>query len=125
MVKGGGAVFLNTVNRYSLAPEPHVNLWGVGLLPRAFQDRYVRWRRGVGYVNIRPLSYPELRRLATRHFSSCDVSPGDVPDAVVAGLPVGKRVLVHLYRLLKRIPPVALLLKWFGPEWDVKLGNAA
>jgi len=121
----GGALFVNTVNRFSLAPEPHVDLWGVGFLPRALQDRYVRWRREVGFKNIRALSYPELKRLAAPGFASCEVAPADVPDAVIEGLPPAKRAQVRLYRKLKRLPPFVPLLRWLGPEWDVKLGKAS
>lgn len=117
----GGAVLLHTVNRYSLAVEPHVNLWGVGFLPRTWQETYVRRRRGVGYTLIRPLSYSELKRLASRHFRSCVVRPADVPDTVLAGLPVRTRVLVRVYRRLKQFPPMARLLRWLGPEWEVVL----
>ena len=120
----GGALFLNTVNRYSIAPEPHVNLWGVGFLPRPWQDPYVRWRRHVSFKNIRPLSYRELRHLASPHFASCEVLLADIPDAVLAGLPQTKRAQVRFYRFLKRLPPFALFLRWFGPEWDVKLQRA-
>ena len=34
-----------TNNRYAPTPEPHVHLWGVGLLPRRWQKRYVAARR--------------------------------------------------------------------------------
>jgi ubiquinone/menaquinone biosynthesis C-methylase UbiE len=41
------AVFVgDCANRFNmLRPEPHVHLWGVGLLPRQWQARYVMWRR--------------------------------------------------------------------------------
>lgn len=120
-LRDGGMLFLNTVNRLSLAPEPHVNLWGVGFLPRAWQDPYVRWRRDVDFRNIRPLSYPELMRMLSRHFAEREVSPADVPDSVLERLTSWKRAQVRLYRVLKRVPPFGLLLRWFGPEWDVLL----
>lgn len=31
------------MNRFSLLPEPHVGLWGVGFLSRQTADTYVRW----------------------------------------------------------------------------------
>ncbi len=116
-----GLAIVNTVNRFSLAPEPHVNLWGLGFLPRSWQDRYVRWRRGVGFRNIRPLSYAELKRIAAPHFSSVVVAPADVPDAVLESLPAAKRAQVRVYRLLRRLQPFAGLLARLGPEWDVAL----
>src|SRR5262249_19738206 len=33
----GGAVYLNTANRFSLATDPYTYLWGVGYLPRRWQ----------------------------------------------------------------------------------------
>jgi ubiquinone/menaquinone biosynthesis C-methylase UbiE/uncharacterized protein YbaR (Trm112 family) len=59
----GGRIFLWTTNRYSLAPEPHVRVWGVGFLPRRLMSAYVKWRRGMAYEKKHLLSYFELRRL--------------------------------------------------------------
>jgi len=63
VLKARGQFFCLTTNRFSLAPEPHVRVWGVGFLPRAWMARYVRFRRGLAYEKKRPLSYFELRRL--------------------------------------------------------------
>lgn len=46
VTRPGGRLALSTPNRFSLAPEPHVMVWGVGLLPRRYQARYVAWRSG-------------------------------------------------------------------------------
>lgn len=62
----GGDVRLRTVNRFTMLAEPHVGIWGVGLVPRRMADRYVRWRGGDGYAHHRPLSSGELRRGLTR-----------------------------------------------------------
>ncbi len=59
----GGHFALVTPNRYSLSPEPHVGVWGVGYLPRAWQDRWVRLRAGVSYDYNRLLGVGETRRL--------------------------------------------------------------
>ena len=60
----GGILYVLTPNRWSLAtPEPHVRLWLVGYLPRAWAERYVQWRLGISYANVaRMLSFPGLRR---------------------------------------------------------------
>ena len=63
VLKPRGRFFCITTNRFSLAPEPHVRVWGVGFLPRAWMARYVRWRRGLAYEKKHLLSYVELRRL--------------------------------------------------------------
>lgn len=125
VLDAGGALLVNTVNRYSLAAEPHVGLLGVGLLPRRFQARYVRWRRKASFENIRLLSLPELHRLAAPFFPSREVALADVPDATLGTLPVTARFQVRAYRALKRVPPMAALLRWVGPEWDVKMSRPA
>lgn len=60
----GGSVYVGTNNRYSLLPEPHVRLIGVGWLPRAWQAGYVRALRRHDYKRVRLLGAGELRRLA-------------------------------------------------------------
>ena len=45
-----GSAYFSTVNRFSLAQDPYVYLWGLGFLPRSWQARYVRYRRGGGAV---------------------------------------------------------------------------
>ena len=62
----GGDVRLRTVNRYSVLPEPHVGVWGVGYVPRRLADRYVRWRTGQRYEHHRPLSPREVTRGLSR-----------------------------------------------------------
>jgi 2-polyprenyl-6-hydroxyphenyl methylase/3-demethylubiquinone-9 3-methyltransferase len=61
MVRPGGALYVASTHRYSLAPEPHVRLLGVGWLPRRWQSAYVRLRRGHAYDRVRPVSPGELR----------------------------------------------------------------
>ncbi len=46
-LRPGGALWMSTPNRFSLTPEPHVRLWGVGLLPRRLGRAYVERRRNV------------------------------------------------------------------------------
>ena len=57
----GGDARVRTVNRYTILPEPHVGVWGVGYLPRQMADRYVQWRSGPRYEHHRPLASRELR----------------------------------------------------------------
>jgi len=65
----GACFFFNSPNRYSLLTrEPHVWLWGVGWLPRRWQEPYVRWRLGRPYRGKRLLSSFELSRLCRQAF---------------------------------------------------------
>ena len=57
----GATIALATPNRFSLAAEPHVQVWGVGWVPTRFQARYVRARSGRAYDFVRLLSVPASR----------------------------------------------------------------
>ena len=63
----GGTFAMATPNRYSLAAEPHVFVWGVGWMPRRWQPAFVAWRSGKAYEFTRLLSVPETRRMFRRH----------------------------------------------------------
>jgi ubiquinone/menaquinone biosynthesis C-methylase UbiE len=58
-----GSIFVYTSNRFSLGPEPHVRVWGVGFLPRRWMSTYVKWVRKIPYEKKRLLSRFEVRRL--------------------------------------------------------------
>jgi len=118
-----GTALINTGNRFSLAREPHVQLWGVGFLPRPWQVAWVRWRRGVDFSKIRPLSLRELDRLASPHFPARHVAASDAADETVAELPPLRRAQVALYRGLRRVKALRPLLLRVAPEWDVRLAK--
>jgi SAM-dependent methyltransferase len=67
VLAAGGCFCFNSPNRYNIfGPEPHVNLWGVGFMPRRWMPAYVRRFKGMAYAGKRLLSYLELRRLLGR-----------------------------------------------------------
>jgi len=66
VLKASGRLFLATPNRYSLAPEPHVQVWGVGFLPRVWMPAYVKFVRQVDFRAIRTLGCCEWARLLRR-----------------------------------------------------------
>lgn len=115
-----GALYINSVNRYSLATDPYAYLWGVGFLPRAWQAKYVRWRRDAVY-KTKTLSYAEMNRLADSDFSEREFALPDVSSSVLQQLSPLTRVQVHIYRFLKKLPVFSLLFKQIGPGWDVIL----
>jgi ubiquinone/menaquinone biosynthesis C-methylase UbiE/uncharacterized protein YbaR (Trm112 family) len=57
-----GRVFALTTNRFSVAPEPHVRVWGVGFLPRRWMPAYVKWQSGLEYEKKQLLTCFETRR---------------------------------------------------------------
>lgn len=116
----GGTLFLATPNRWSLTPEPHVNLWGVGFVPKAWRARYVRLVRKVPYQNISLLNWFEIRRLvAQTQFDRGHIVAPTFPSEHTARLPAWARCAVPIYHALKE----RLLLKWpvylFGPLFHV------
>jgi len=121
---GGGALHINSVNRYSLATDPYAYLWGVGFLPRAWQAEYVRRRRDAVY-KTRTLSYREFNRLARREFSEREFALPDVSSETLRQFSTSTRAQVYFYRFLKNLPVFSLLLKQVGPGWDVILRKKA
>lgn len=100
-------VYFSTNNRYSLAPEPHVNVWGVGWMPRQLQAGYVRLMSGRSYRNICLRSAGELRRWArAAGFEGCALSPA----------PAGFGALSSLYDRLRGAPVFRSLLRRSGPR---------
>jgi ubiquinone/menaquinone biosynthesis C-methylase UbiE/uncharacterized protein YbaR (Trm112 family) len=100
-----GRVFVWTSNRFSLAPEPHVRIWGVGFLPRRWMPAYVRWRRGLAYEKKHLLSRHELARalqqagLPVQRFAIPVVTE---PDLAVMGRV--ERLLAAAWSAVCRIP---------------------
>ena len=105
VLQPGGAIVLNSPNRFSLvAPEPHVGIWGLGFLPRAWMDPVCKILGKGGYKGKRLLSLPELRRLLRATFPNHQVvSRRSNPNAhSIAGKifhftsPLSERALAHI-----------------------------
>ena len=120
VLRPGGRVFTWTTNRFSLAPEPHVGLLGVGFLPRSWQPRYVRWRRNLAYRHTRLLGRGELSnalRGAGFHRLRYRVPEITPPDLVHrSGL---ERLAARSARVLSAIPGLSALLSWLAPALQV------
>jgi ubiquinone/menaquinone biosynthesis C-methylase UbiE/uncharacterized protein YbaR (Trm112 family) len=99
-----GRTVIWTSNRFSIAPEPHVRVWGVGFLPRRAMPGYVRWRRGLAYTGKTLLSRFELARFAREagyervDFRLASIAPEDVQYAGPLG-----RLAAPFYNVLRRI----------------------
>ena len=112
-----GRVFVWTSNRFSLAPEPHVRIWGVGFLPRRWMPAYVHWRRGLAYEKKHLVSYGELSRglrsagLPIVRFIAPAVTDADLE-------PMGKleRLAARIWSIVRRVP---ILRRIFLPVFPV------
>jgi SAM-dependent methyltransferase len=116
-----GSFLARCVNRFALGPEPHVGVWGVGFVPRCWQDRFVRWRRGLPYEHVHLPSWPGLRRDLRRAGQTqlrvrC---PELLPLDYEHRRPC-ERWLFALYgRLARALPAARPLLLLVGPYLDV------
>lgn len=123
VLRSGGILRLKTVNRYSLLPEPHVGVWGVGMLPRRWADRYVRWRVGQRYLHHRPLSPRELKRgLRRAGFGGVSVGAAALlaADRARLGSGVAARWLAPAYERLRQGKLVGSVLRWVAPLLDAR-----
>lgn len=97
----GGSVALSTPNRYSLAAEPHVGVWGVGWVPRRYQAQFVKWRSGKNYPSTCLLGVNETVRLFVAH---TDIKPKMIVPTVaeheIERFPVYRKVLARIYNAL-------------------------
>jgi len=116
VLDGGGVFAAATPNRFSLAAEPHVYLWGVGWLPRRWQAAYVRWRTGLPYDFARLVSVGELRRLIRRYTTlRVQVDPAPVPEAELRAFSLRRRRLGRTYNALLRLGAFRAAALRFGP----------
>jgi SAM-dependent methyltransferase len=120
VLMAGGVAAIATPNRYSLSAEPHVSIWGVGWLPRRWQEPYVRWRGGKSYAHCRLLSLIELRRLVR---DSAGLAPrvllGEVSREEIARFRTPKAWLAKAYNGLLRIPPARVAMITVCPFFRV------
>jgi ubiquinone/menaquinone biosynthesis C-methylase UbiE/uncharacterized protein YbaR (Trm112 family) len=112
-----GARLLATANnRLAPIPEPNVHLWGVAQLPRGWQARYVRWRRG----DLHPyrIALPTARELrsmaAAAGYADVRVGPGAIVASHVAVGLAGR--MLAIYNRARRAPIIASALATVGPK---------
>lgn len=115
VLRGGGDTAVRTTNRYSLLPEPHVNVWGVGFVPRKWADAYVGWRSGQSYAHHHPLSSPELlAALRGAGFADVRVRAARMLESDRARLGSAGAV-APIYEALRAAPVVSRLVRAVAP----------
>jgi ubiquinone/menaquinone biosynthesis C-methylase UbiE len=120
VLRPGGALVLWSPNRFSMANDPHLGLWGIGWLPRRWLAPYLRLR-GKTEWPPRTLSTAEAARLASRAgFEHVVVGAPGITDVWIRSRPLREQHLLRLYEFLRRVPLGRGLLRWFGPLWELK-----
>lgn len=121
VLRPAGEVVIRTTNRFSALPEPHVNLWGVGFLPRSWADGYVRWRGGQGYLHHRVLSAGELLGAMRRaRLASLTVLPAALLPSDHARLGKAGRLISPLYTWARSMPVLPAIMRWFAPLLEAR-----
>ena len=101
----GGSIALSTPNRFSMAAEPHVALWGVGWVPRPWQADFVRWRSGKSYTYTCLLSTWEAAGMMRREtdFDFRILVP-EISAEEIRRFPAYRRLLARTYNRLSAVP---------------------
>jgi ubiquinone/menaquinone biosynthesis C-methylase UbiE len=116
----GGRVFLASPNRFSLAPEPHVQVWGVGFLPRRWMSAYVRMMRNIDFRAIHTLGQGEWRRLLrSTPFGGGTLSAPGLPGADLAHFGPIRRTLAKWYNAAVATRPGQAVARRVGPLFHV------
>ena len=120
VLRPGGRLFLAAPNRFSLAPEPHVQVWGVGFLPRRWMAGYVRRVSGRDFRAIRTLGSGEWKRLLGRSpFRGGRIQAPGLPAADLEHFGRFKRLLTRTYNRVVSSRPGQEAARRFGPLFHV------
>lgn len=121
VMRPGASLHVRTVNRYSLLPEPHVGLLGVGWMPRAMAEWWVSARTGGSYRHHHPLGSGALHRaLRAASFVRVEVRaavPLHSDGERLQHSPL--RLLVPLYAMARRLPVLSWVVRAVAPLLDV------
>ena len=116
----GGRLFLAAPNRFSLTPEPHVGVWGVGFLPRSWMSSYVRRMSGRDFRDVRTLGKGEWRRLIERSpFENARLFAPRLPESDLVRFSPIKRRLGRAYNRAIAHPAGQAVARAIGPLFHV------
>ena len=119
VLRPGGRLLVWSPNRYTLTPDPHVGLWGVGWLPRPLVPAYLRLR-GREVWPPRTLSATEARRLVDEAgMGEVSVEPPEIPALWSRTRPPAQRLSISAYSAARSVGPTRRLLRAIGPLWQL------
>ena len=121
VLETGGDTLGRTTNRFSLLPEPHVDVWGVGFVPRRWADAYVRWRSGQRYLHHHPLSRRELvQALRRAGFTRVRVQPAHMLRSDRERLGAAAVPVVPVYEWIRRTPVLRTGMAMIAPLLELR-----
>jgi 2-polyprenyl-3-methyl-5-hydroxy-6-metoxy-1,4-benzoquinol methylase len=116
-----GRFAISTPNRFSLSPEPHVGVWGVGYLPVPLQAPWVRLASGNQYEYTRLLSVKETARLIEdAGMADFEIVFPPISDEEIAIFSPLKAKLAQCYNRIIRNSFIKLLAPYFGAYYRVQ-----
>jgi hypothetical protein len=114
-MRTGGALCVSTPNRFSVGPDPHTGVWGGSWFPERWTAAIVRRQGGIP-PKRKLFSAAGLRRsIRAAGFSRPALSLPDVPEGQRKMFTGAARVAVNGYRLARRLPLSAQILRLIGP----------
>jgi SAM-dependent methyltransferase len=115
-----GAFMARTINRFAMAPEPHVGVWGVGFLPKTMMNGYVKLVKGIPYEHIHLESFGSLdRAIQTVDDQPLVTRVPLITEADYSHHPQWKQSLFKIYNLMMTKPGLGNLLARIGPYIDI------
>lgn len=112
-----GVSYLVTANRFSVAPDPTVGMWGLGFLPHGLAVRYVARRRQTRYAHMRPRYRSELGAMLGPD-TNAQIAPAPLPAPSSAATRARIRLQVW-YEHLRRTRLGNVVLARIGPFLQV------
>ena len=120
VLKPGGDLVVWSPNRFTLATDPHLGLWGVGWLPHCLVPAYLKLR-GRSDWPPRTLSAFEACRLARRcGFFRVSIRPPAMTKGWAETRPEPERRAIRCYQSLSRTGAGRVLLTAVGPIWELR-----
>jgi len=120
VLRPGGRLILWSPNRFSVAVDPHVRLWGLGFLPRSWAIVYARLRRGGAWLP-RTISARRIKDLArSAGFKDVSVEPLTISREWAATRPARERRVIAVSEPLHRFAATRAILRTFGPIWALE-----
>ena len=125
VLRPGGRMFLASPNRFSLAPEPHVGVWGVGYLPRRWMSPYVQLLRKGDFRALRTLGVAEWERmLKSSSFVTGRIEVPPLPAEELAHFGTIKRRIARCYNRFVVTRLGQRLALAIGPLFHVTVAKA-